>query len=204
MERLVLIVGKSSSGKDTIGKKLLECTESRSYEMLTPCTTRPMRDEESELNPYHFIKDEQVDNEMIAKTSFKTNHGIWYYGFVNETLDLNKNYIAIVNPGQIEELYKRHSETHRIFLVFIEAKDEEERIVQAIKREERNKKDYKELCRRFVADSEDFKDCHNPYSENEIWRKVNGYEIVDDILYITNDYKETPENIALVIDRKLY
>ena len=53
MGKIYYVMGKSSSGKDTIYKKLLErCSELRT---IVPYTTRPIRDGEQDGVEYYFV-----------------------------------------------------------------------------------------------------------------------------------------------------
>lgn len=65
MKTVLLLVGSSASGKDTIAHKLVEC----GYRQLLSYTTRPQRI--NEKNTHIFITDDEVDqykNDMIAYT----------------------------------------------------------------------------------------------------------------------------------------
>lgn len=57
MGKIVCLMGKSSSGKDTIYKKLL-MQESVHLETIVPYTTRPIRAGEKEGVEYHFTDEE--------------------------------------------------------------------------------------------------------------------------------------------------
>ena len=63
MNTIYFVMGKSSSGKDSISNELIRYS---GMKYLMPCTTRPMRRGESEGNPYHFIKESQVEDEMLS------------------------------------------------------------------------------------------------------------------------------------------
>jgi len=191
MKRLVCIVGKSGSGKDTIVEAIIK---NSNYIVMTPCTTRPMREGEEERRPYHFITDEQVDKEMIAKTIFHSVEGDWYYGFTKEVLDKDKNYIAVVNPAQVKDICDMYQKDFRIIIVSIET-DEETRIIHAINREEKNKRNFEELCRRIKTDAFDFSDKNDVY--------VDAFERCDKSFIAYNDYEMTPDEIAFEILRKI-
>lgn len=53
MGKIICLMGKSSSGKDTIYKNLME-DKSLGLRKLIPYTTRPMREGEQEGVEYHF------------------------------------------------------------------------------------------------------------------------------------------------------
>ena len=184
MRNIVIIIGKSGAGKDSIAKAMLA---NSNYERLRECTTRPMRDGECEGNPYHFITVDQIDSEMIAKTVFHTNHGDWYYGFVNMELDPDKDYLTVANPSQVHDLCRLYKDQFRIILVHITT-DEEERLIHVIEREEGNKKDYEEICRRIKTDYYDFSKDNDDF--------VDACSRADDHIFVMNDYIMTPDEIA--------
>lgn len=191
MKKIICVMGKSGSGKDTVAKALYF----NSYiKKITPCTTRPMRAEESELNPYHFIIDEDVNKVMIAKTQYIRADGAYYYGFVNEELDDRYNYLAVINPAQLCGISKRYRDKFEIIVVQIKT-DEEHRIIHVIEREDKNDRDYKEVCRRIKTDAYDFSDNNSDYSDIQ--------DLADEVLVIYNDYKMTPDDIALELLDKL-
>lgn len=184
MRNIVIIMGKSGAGKDSIAKAILE---NSSYERLRECTTRPMRDGESEGNPYHFITVDEVDKEMVAKTVFHTKHGDWYYGFVNGDLDPDTDYLTVANPSQVHDLCRMYKDRFHIILIEI-VTDEEDRIVHMIEREEGNKKDYEEVCRRIKADQWDFSKENVDFTD--------ACERADSHIRVMNDYIMTPDEIA--------
>ena len=66
--------------------------------------------------------------------------------------------------------------------------DEETRIIHLIDREDRNGRDYEEVCRRIKTDAYDFSERNSAY--REVHKKA-------DVFYeLYNDYESTPEEIA--------
>lgn len=63
-----LIVGPSGVGKTSLIKRLLSEFPGQIYDTVT-CTTRPMRPEEKEAEPYYFITDDRF-NELSKSTYF--------------------------------------------------------------------------------------------------------------------------------------
>ena len=59
MGKLVVLMGKSASGKDTISN-ILRADESLKLQQLVPYTTRPKRDGAVEGQTYHFVTEEEV------------------------------------------------------------------------------------------------------------------------------------------------
>lgn len=160
MAKLYVVMGKSSTGKDTIYKELMAKTDLKAIVMYT---TRPMRDGESDGREYFFVSDEETvqfekDNKIIEIREYNTVHGVWKYftlddGQIKE--DNNTGYLIIATL----EAYKKYISYYgkeMIVPIYIEV-DDKTRIHRAIQREDMqvNPK-YAEMCRRYLADEEDF------------------------------------------------
>lgn len=161
MGKIYCLLGKSSSGKDTLFKMILEKKE-LSLKTIVPYTTRPIRVGERDGVEYHFSTEEQVKEleaagKIIELRAYKTVHGIWKYFTVNDSqIDLkNQNYLII---GTLESYVKIRDYFGREHLepVYIEV-DDGVRLQRALDRERaQDVPKYAEMCRRFLADSEDF------------------------------------------------
>ena len=158
MNHIFYIMGKSSSGKDTIYKKLLE---SDALLPLVLYTTRPMRENEQEGREYHFtdrkgFEEKLASGTVIEERTYDTVYGDWTYFTCSDNIDLEKgNYLGI---GTLESFVKINAffGSERVIPVYIEV-DDGIRLIRAVEREMREEKPkYTELCRRFIADSEDF------------------------------------------------
>ena len=161
MGKIVYLMGKSSTGKDTIYKNLL--SENRfGLKKIIPYTTRPIRIKESNGVQY-FFTDEAGYNELlesgrvIEHRTYNTYHGLWRYFTVDDgRIDLAKeNYICI---GTLEsyESTKAYFGEDKMVPVLIEL-DDGARLQRALDRERKQSEPkYEEMCRRFLADSEDF------------------------------------------------
>ena len=95
MGKMICFMGKSSAGKDTIFRRLLEDGEP-GFRMLVPYTTRPIRNGEQEGREYHFTDEESYRKlaergRIIEERSYDTCHGIWRYFTVDDgSIDLEK------------------------------------------------------------------------------------------------------------------
>ena len=161
--KLIYIMGKSSSGKDTIYNILKEKTGFSSYVMYT---TRPKRPEEIEGVTYNFITDEEMKNyingnneqKIIEYRTYETVYGPWTYATIDDEQFRTNKDILILGTLESYEKIRQHFGNNidvQIKPVYIEVPDNI-RLKRAIKREENGKGEYTELCRRFIADSEDF------------------------------------------------
>lgn len=103
---MLLLCGKSCTGKDTIQKELIKM----GMKSIVSYTTRPKRKHETEGVEYHFIaKEEFLQKEeqgfFAETTSYNVATGeTWYYGSAIE--DLSDDKIIIVNPHGLEQLHK--------------------------------------------------------------------------------------------------
>ena len=161
MGKIFYIMGKSASGKDSIYRKMLEKEELNLQKMVL-YTTRPIRQGEVDGNEYFFVDNDafkQFKNtgKVIEARSYDTVHGIWTYFTADDgKMDLDKyDYICIGTLESYRQLADYYGE-NSICPIYIEVEDGE-RLRRAIKREGKQEKPvYEEVCRRFLADSEDF------------------------------------------------
>lgn len=161
MGKLFCLMGKSSSGKDTIYKKLKEDFKSE-LRTIVPYTTRPIRNGEEDGREYHFVSDQRLEElreagKVIECRSYHTVHGIWNYFTVDDgQIQLIRyDYLTIGTLEAYQALRQYYGKEHTIPL-YVEVEDGE-RLSRALSRErEQNQPRYEELCRRFLADSSDF------------------------------------------------
>lgn len=161
MGYMYYIMGKSSTGKDTIYRQLLR-DESLSLCRVVTYTTRPIRRGEKEGEEYYFTDEETINQyeaqgKLIEKRVYHTVCGNWIYGTVEDaSIDLSaKDYITI---GTLEAYEKAclHYGSERVMPILI-VLDDGVRLSRALARERKQENpQYEEMCRRFLADSEDF------------------------------------------------
>lgn len=161
MSKIFIIIGKSATGKDTIYKRLLENRELK-LKTVIMYTTRPIRMAEVNGVEYYFVDEEKLNelkanDKIIEHRSYDTVLGEWHYFTVNdEQIDLKQNnYImhgTLYSYGQIRDYFGKDN----VIPIYIEVEDGT-RLIRAISREQEQKEPkYAELCRRFLADDEDF------------------------------------------------
>ncbi len=158
--KIIYIMGKSSSGKDTIFKNLKEKLGFNTYVMYT---TRPIREGEKEGITYHYISNEKMQryiegkekDKLIEYRTYNTVYGPWTYATIaDEQFQSNKNMLML---GTLES-YEKMKEIFKneLIPIYIEVEDGL-RLERAIKREQQEKEPkYAEICRRFLADTKDF------------------------------------------------
>lgn len=162
MGKIFFISGKSSTGKDTIYNRLLEDAK-LGLKKITMYTTRPMRSGETDGIEYHFVSDAQSrlheqDGSIVEMRVYNTVYGPWkYYTRIDGQIDLhsNDNYLAL---GTIEA-YRKYCDYYgkeNVVPIYIEI-DDGVRLQRALDRERHEKEPhYREMCRRFIADDDDF------------------------------------------------
>ncbi|MDE6960600.1 MAG: guanylate kinase [Lachnospiraceae bacterium] len=161
MGKIFCLMGKSSSGKDTIYKALTEDNELDLKQMIS-YTTRPIRSGETEGLQYHFVTEEQLsyleeEGRIVELRSYNTVHGVWkYFTVCEEGMDLEADsYLVIGTLNSWHSMCAYYGRT-RMVPVYIEVEDGV-RLERALLRERSQRcPDYKEMCRRYLADCEDF------------------------------------------------
>lgn len=154
-------MGKSSSGKDTIYKELLK-REALQLKKIVLYTTRPVRAGEKDGVQYHFVDDAAAQSlqdagKVIEMREYHTFYGLWKYFTVDDgQIDLSCNDYLII--GTIESFVKTKAYfgEEKVVPIMIEL-DDGVRLQRALDRERSEEKPrYEEMCRRFLADTEDF------------------------------------------------
>lgn len=161
MGKIIYIMGKSSTGKDTIYRSILS-DKSIKLKKIVPYTTRPIRAGEKDGVQYYFTDEEGFktlyeEGKVIEHRSYDTCYGLWRYFTVNdENLDLEKNSYIIIGTLESYEKTAEYFGKDKMLPILIEL-DDGVRLQRALNREKRQKTPkYEEMCRRFLADSKDF------------------------------------------------
>lgn len=161
MGKIVCLMGRSSSGKDTIYKKLL-AQDMVILQPIVPYTTRPIRAGEKEGVEYHFT-DESGFQELLRTGSviesrvYHTCLGMWrYFTVADDKIDLsNASYMMIGTLEAYAQICSFYG-SENVLPVMIEL-DDGVRLQRALDREKaQDHPKYEEMCRRFLADAEDF------------------------------------------------
>lgn len=159
MGKIFCVMGKSSSGKDTLYQMLKKELE---FDSIIPYTTRPIREGETDGVEYHFVTEEEVAEleeagKIIELRAYNTVHGIWKYFTADDAqIDLeHRNYLMIGTVEAYQKLKAYYGEEHLV-PIYIEV-DDGIRLQRALNREKlQEQPKYAEMCRRFLADEVDF------------------------------------------------
>ena len=191
MGKIYCVMGKSSSGKDSIYSRIMQ-QGNPALLRIVPYTTRPRREGETDGREYVFTDEAHVQQlesagKVIELRTYHTVYGIWKYFTVNDDqIDLeHQNYLII---GTLESYLKirDYFGKEKVVPIYIEVEDGE-RLSRALNRERMQESPkYEELCRRFLSDAKDF--SGEKLKEAGITRR-----------FVNQDLNETEEEIRRVI-----
>ena len=175
--KIIAIMGKAGSGKDTLQKALLKEPEFKDAKPIISCTTRPIRDYEKDGVDYHFITveeftDQLLNNEMLEANVFNN----WHYGTSINNLDPKNINIGVFNPEGCEVL--RENKDVQLSIIYIEATDKT-RLLRQLNREV--DPDCAEIVRRYGTDEVDFDEREIDYLAPDVFVKNNDGADINDI-----------------------
>lgn len=188
MGKIYCVMGKSSSGKDSIYHEIME-KGALGLKPIIPYTTRPIRDGEQDGREYHFCAEDTVQRlqdagRIMELRAYNTVYGVWKYFTVDdERIDLSKyNYLYIVTLEGYTKI-REYFGADRVVPIYIEVEDGE-RLMRAIAREQKQEvPKYEEMCRRFLADSADF--CDEKLVEAGVVRRFQNNDFVQTVQEVT-------------------
>ena len=160
MGKIYYMMGKSSSGKDTIYKDIRK--DLPELKTLTLYTTRPMREGEKDGVEYYFVTDEilekyREEGKIIELRTYQTVYGDWKYATIDDgQINLDENDYLMIGTLESYIKTKEYYGKENLIPLYIEVEDKE-RLMRAIVREQQQ--DHpgdEEVCRRFLADQKDF------------------------------------------------
>lgn len=185
MYKIACIMGKSSSGKDHIYKALLDKEELK-LNKIVMYTTRPKRSGEKNGVEYYFTSDETADNFMkknkiIELREYETVYGVWKYFTADDgQIDLNTGRYLVIGTLEVYEKFCQYYGNDVVMPIYIDV-DDRIRLERALKRENKQAEPkYKEMCRRFIADCDDFSE--EKLKEAGISRRYYNNAAIDDCI----------------------
>ena len=186
MTYIFCVIGKSSTGKDTVFDLLLN-DSSLSLQKIVTYTTRPIRAGETDGREYFFVDEDEEERlskegKIIERRSYDTVYGKWDYFTVNDgqievSEGQDKCYIVIATLesfARLKDFYKNV----KVVPIYIYVEDglrllleRRHEVVRHVvqeppqseaareKREHRQEVPrYDEMCRRYLGDMKDFSD----------------------------------------------
>lgn len=161
MGNIYCLMGKSASGKDTIYNRLL-AMEKLHLRRVVPYTTRPMRSGETDGQTYFFCTEQQVEEfeaagKIIELRAYHTVYGIWKYFTADDgQICLTESDYLMIGTLEAYEQIRDYFGAEKVCPVYVEV-DDGLRLQRALDRERaQDQPKYAEMCRRFLADEEDF------------------------------------------------
>ena len=207
---LFIIMGKSATGKDTLYKEVLR----RQPELLPviPYTTRPIREGEVDGQAYHFVSEDEMqemerEGIVIEKRVYHTVKGDWYYftadDFSDKCAGANNEDTGNQNPDERKspdhimiitlegyENIRDYFGSDRVIPIYIEV-DDITRMERSLAREKHEDKPcVAEICRRFLADDEDFSE--DKLAKDEIKHRIINDDLdraVEKVLEVIESYR---------------
>lgn len=196
MGKIFCIIGKSSSGKDSLFRMLEQ--DYPNMRRIVLYTTRPIRTGEIDDVTYHYVDDEtyyrmKEENKIIEARSYHTEHGIWTYFTSSQEIDLENNNYLQINTLEGYQKLKDYFGVDKVVPIYIEVKDDGVRLQRALTRERSEKQPkYQELCRRFLADQIDFSE-----------EKLANAEITEENRFLNHDFMSCLQEIEEKINDQL-
>ena len=152
---IVVLIGKTASGKDTVCKELMKSD----FHKIVTYTTRPMREGEINGYTYHFISDEdfhkKVDEDFFLEyKSYTVADGSkWYYGSPKHEFYSDKDSIIILTPDGYRDFLKFNI-PHKSIYIYSNIDTIKKRLIA-------RGDDKAEAERRVAHDIKDFKGIEN-------------------------------------------
>lgn len=164
MGKIFYLMGKSSSGKDSIFKEIKK--KLPELKNIVLYTTRPIREGEKDGVEYRFVDEKKLSELeekgcIIEQRAYQTQHGIWRYFTADDgQIDLKQyNYLVIGTLESYQDMCNYFGKETMVPL-YVEVEDGL-RLSRALERERQQEAPkYAEMCRRFLADSADFSEEH--------------------------------------------
>ncbi len=161
MGKIYEIMGRSSCGKDTIYKHLLQRGNVGLSKVII-YTTRPMREKEEEGVQYFFCDEEKYNHlkesgRIIEERTYNTVYGPWHYFTVDDgQIDLSKGNYLIIGTIEMFTSIREYFGEDKVVPLMITA-DDGLILQRALNRElKRDNPGYDEMCRRYLADKADY------------------------------------------------
>lgn len=173
---MLILLGKSGSGKDTIANFLVDHC---GYRRIITYTTRPIRPGETQDVQYHFISDEEFQEKVshgffLEYKVYHTEFGDWYYGSAKEDFEkADYNTLVILTPeGYLDLLWNMKEITHDAVYIKVDVEELQRRL------KERGDNEL-ESIRRLAHDNKDFE-----FVEDIVDRVViNQNKTIEEVVY---------------------
>lgn len=161
MGKIFCLMGKSSTGKDSIYHELFSSNK-LNIKRVIPYTTRPIREGEADGREYFFCSKEtaeqlEQEKKIIELRVYHTVYGDWKYFTADDgQINLSENNYLLIGTLEAYLKIRDYFGKDAVVPIYVEVEDGE-RLIRAIERERtQSVPKYEEMCRRFLADAADF------------------------------------------------
>lgn len=182
MDKMLVLIGKAASGKDSVREILVK---KHGFHSIVTYTTRPMRESEIQDITYHYISEndflQKIESGFFAEwKKYDVNGETWYYGSAKEDLKkADKNTIIILTPEGVRDIRDNDIDPTVIYL-YTNLETIKKRLM---KRNDTNDK----LEDRIKRDTKDFEFAEilaDKIISNDFNDDIN--DVVDTIMYFYN------------------
>ena len=161
--KILAIYGMSAAGKDTF---LNHLSNNFDLNKILLTTSRPPREKEIDGVDYLFKKKKDIlksDNFL-----WPIDYNSWIYAIAKESIKNDKINVGIFNTYWMKKLFEDNDEHFDLMAIEISASDKD-RLMRSLRREKNP--DCDEICRRFLADKQDFNDVEFNCAKKEYTKK---------------------------------
>ena len=148
--KILAIYGMSAAGKDTF---LNHLSNNFDLNKILLTTSRPPREKEIDDVDYLFKKKKDILREDNFLWPIDYNN--WIYAIAKESIKNDKINVGIFNLYWMKKLFEDNDEHFDLMAIEVSASDKD-RLMRSLRREKNP--DCDEICRRFLADKQDFND----------------------------------------------
>lgn len=148
--KILAIYGMSAAGKDTF---LNHLSNNFDLNKILLTTSRPPREKEIDGVDYLFKKKKDIlksDNFL-----WPIDYNNWIYAIAKESIKDDKINVGVFNLYWMKKLFEDNDDHFDLMAIEISASDKD-RLMRSLRREKNP--DCDEICRRFLADKQDFND----------------------------------------------
>lgn len=116
---LVILMGKSGSGKSSVGQELVD----RGYRKIITTTTRPPRYGEVNAKDYTFVDDEtfekfKANGYFVETREYETTEGVWKYGSAVKSFEnVTNKEVVILTPDAIPDVVPILRKNNKAYVV---------------------------------------------------------------------------------------
>ena len=161
--KILAIYGMSAAGKDTF---LNHLSNNFDLNKILLTTSRPPREKEIDGVDYLFKKKKDIlrDDNFLWPIDYNN----WIYAIAKESVKNDKINVGIFNLYWMKKLFEDNDEHFDLMAIEISASDKD-RLMRSLRREKNP--DCDEICRRFLADKQDFNDVEFNCAKKEYIEK---------------------------------